>query len=172
MFSRLSRVFPVPLNSSHWSSPHPHRCSCSPFLYNPKELASIFTPHVPGNISLVVPAWTELPTSPCMNCILLSEFTGILPALPVALTPATDMWALTHDSSQHLSCFPKSKSSDQAHHQVQIWSTLKNYILWPDALRWSIFLATSENTEFVDNTNASVVRVHPTITALLLKYFS
>lgn len=125
MFSRLSRVFPMPLNSSHWSSPHPHRCSCSPFLYNPKELASIFTPHVPGNISLVVPAWTELPTSPCMNCILLSEFTGILPALPVALTPATDMWALTHDSSQHLSCFPKSKSSDQAHHQVQIWSTLK-----------------------------------------------
>lgn len=34
------------------------------------------------------------------------------------------------------------------------------------------FFANSENTEFVDNTNASIVRVHPTISALLLKYFS
>lgn len=149
-------------------APVTHEWSCSSSAMS-CEAPGAFTP---GNVSLAVPAWTELPASPCMNCILLSEFTGVLPALPVALTPATDTWALTHDSSQHLSCFPKSKSSDQAHHWLQIRSTLKNYILWPDAVCWGIFLATLENTEFLDNVNASVVWAHPTISALLPKYFS
>lgn len=87
---------------------------------------------VPGNISLAVPALTELLTSTCINCIFLSlsspeSFPYHTPPVAQMHTSPTDMWSVAHNSSQHLSCFPKpkSKSSDQACCRVRTQSTLK-----------------------------------------------
>lgn len=135
---------------------------------------------VPGNISLAVcSALTELLTSTCINHILLSSSSPesfpyhALPAAQMHTSP-TDMWSVTHNSSQHLSCFPKpkSKSSDQVCHRIQTQSTLK--IKFYDRALFAegnFSLATSEHSRISRQSkcykNDSVVSVHPTASALL-----
>lgn len=116
----------------------------------------------------------------------LLEFTCILSihTLPANAaqthTSPTDMWSVTHNSSQHLSCFPKpkSKSSDETCCRVQTQSILK--IKFCDQALFAegnSSLATSEHSRISRQSqcykNASVVWVHPIVSALLpRKWFS
>lgn len=116
----------------------------------------------------------------------LLEFTCILSicTLPANAaqthTSPTDMWSVTHNSSQHLSCFPKpkSKSSDETCCRVQTQSILK--IKFCDQALFAegnFSLATSEHSRISRQSqcykNASVVWAHPIVSALLpQKWFS
>lgn len=111
------------------------------------------------------------------------DFTQVprVPALAAAQTHTSpaDTWSQTHNSSQHLSCFPepKSKSSDQECRSVQTQSTWKiRFCDQASFAEGNLSLATSEHRisrQFKFCKNASVARVYPTALALLpWKHFS
>lgn len=107
---------------------------------------------------------------------LFLEFTQVarVPALPAAQTHTSpaDTWSWTHNSSQHLSCFPEpeSKSSDHKRRSMQTQSTLKiKFCNQASFAEGNFSLATSEyiiSRKFFYK-NASVAQVHPTASALL-----